>query len=627
MSELRLDLNPLRFDDLVELGRSLIHSLAPGWTDHNLHDPGMMILDLLAWIAEAQMYSLSRLRRDERQAYARLLGIEPKGPVPARGLIWPQASGGKTDPSMNWLPAKVIDRGTPVTGDGAIVPSFQTSIAIELTAAQLIRVGSNIDGIVHDWTVVNAREGALFRPFGDVAAANDALMLTLLVPPGAEPTGAAPVSIGFEIENPNAGLGSSETPLSPILVALLDANGRRAARIVNDGTEALLHSGAVLVDLGGAVPENGRIQLQIPRPARGFVRTPAVRYIGLNVFPVEQIRQIRDEGESDFGKNLPDQQYQLQDAGFLFPTKVYPLEVRVGGAAWSETQDLSKSQPHDTHYEFDTATATITFGNGVNGSVVPAGAGLQVSYLASDGKAGNLKPGTNWKLGTVAGAINKEAMAGGADPTSLDDLRRAARRTLLTARPSVTVVDVESAALSFADLGVTRAEELPPFDASPRPRGNRVMVAAGPVPGATDSSAFLETVGLRISHRLPLGQRVSVVGVRYVPLRVAAALVAAPGVSPSQLMQTILDALEKRLATVTESGTNQWPLGQGVSSTTVSGWLRGLDGVVKVTAVEFYSGSSTQSSTTVAPRPDELIAFDRLGSQITVTRRGARSDA
>ena len=36
------------FTTLVETARSFIPVIAPDWTDHNLHDPGIMLLELLA---------------------------------------------------------------------------------------------------------------------------------------------------------------------------------------------------------------------------------------------------------------------------------------------------------------------------------------------------------------------------------------------------------------------------------------------------------------------------------------------------------------------------------------------------------------------------------------------------
>ena len=60
MSNLRLNLDTTDFKELVELGRSMIPTVAPGWTDHNVHDPGVMLMELVAWVADAEVYALSR---------------------------------------------------------------------------------------------------------------------------------------------------------------------------------------------------------------------------------------------------------------------------------------------------------------------------------------------------------------------------------------------------------------------------------------------------------------------------------------------------------------------------------------------------------------------------------------
>src|SRR5206468_5299847 len=88
MSPLAPNLFDRRFEDLIEIGRARLRPLAPEWTDHNAHDPGITLMELLAWTAEAQLYSVSRMRRDERTAYAALLGLHAGGTRGAQGLIW-----------------------------------------------------------------------------------------------------------------------------------------------------------------------------------------------------------------------------------------------------------------------------------------------------------------------------------------------------------------------------------------------------------------------------------------------------------------------------------------------------------------------------------------------------------
>ena len=92
MSGLTPNLFDKRFGDLLEIGRARLPSLAPDWTDHNAHDPGITLMELLAWVTEAQLYALGHMRRDERAAYAALLGVAPGGAQGARGLIWPDRS-------------------------------------------------------------------------------------------------------------------------------------------------------------------------------------------------------------------------------------------------------------------------------------------------------------------------------------------------------------------------------------------------------------------------------------------------------------------------------------------------------------------------------------------------------
>jgi hypothetical protein len=61
MRRLAPDLFDRRFQDLMEVGRARLPGLAPDWTDHNAHDPGITLMELLAWVSEAQLYSLGRI--------------------------------------------------------------------------------------------------------------------------------------------------------------------------------------------------------------------------------------------------------------------------------------------------------------------------------------------------------------------------------------------------------------------------------------------------------------------------------------------------------------------------------------------------------------------------------------
>jgi len=73
------NLDTRRFDDLVAEMRALIPQYAPEWTNHNLSDPGMTLVDLLAWMTEATLYRTNRIPEATYLNFvALLLGERPQ---------------------------------------------------------------------------------------------------------------------------------------------------------------------------------------------------------------------------------------------------------------------------------------------------------------------------------------------------------------------------------------------------------------------------------------------------------------------------------------------------------------------------------------------------------------------
>jgi hypothetical protein len=621
MIDLTLPMKPLAFDDLVVLGRSTIPTLAPRWTDHNVHDPGIMLMELVAWIAEAQMYSISRMRRDERRAFAHFLSVEPKGPLAAQGLLWPS-----TDQPPAVAPGQVIPADSIATASSD-VPQFFTSNAVQLTPASLLRVETRYaNGVLHDWTRVNAQQSATFEPFGDASNPGARLILTFTLSSSVTPVGDVPLSLGFEVVN--ATLSPAAKPSGPkILVSLSDANGERQLDI-QDTTSGLLQSGVLFLPVGYISPDAGRFQLILKSATGGFERPPRISRVGINVLPVQQLEKIEEESPT-FGQAVPNQQYTLQQNGLMFTGNgqdAVKVTITANGSplSWTQTDDLQLSGPNDLHFELDTDQGILTFGNGLNGSVVPQSAMLQVEYQVSDGSQGNIQPGVNWQVEGVTGNfVNLESTTGGADATTLDDLRDAARVQVDSVHPLVTAGDVEGAAKSFTDLGVTRAVELPYDDK--RPTGDRVLVATGPqddpnAPILQESAEFLGAVRERIVPKLPVGQRLQVIGPTYVQIQITASLVSTRNTDPSVVSKNGVAELQKRLATVTANGVDQWPLGRPVSVKSVQGWLRNVDGVAQVQKVEMRVVGNAQAQTIVRLTSKQLPSLQISEADFTVVR-------
>ncbi|MFZ6756250.1 hypothetical protein ACO0K9_03455 [Undibacterium sp. Ji50W] len=73
------DLDDRRFADLVDEGRAMIPGLAPSWTDHNLSDPGITLIELFASVSEQLIYRVNRVTTEHKKAFLKLLapGQEP----------------------------------------------------------------------------------------------------------------------------------------------------------------------------------------------------------------------------------------------------------------------------------------------------------------------------------------------------------------------------------------------------------------------------------------------------------------------------------------------------------------------------------------------------------------------
>jgi hypothetical protein len=61
------------FDELLHEGLSLIPAHAPDWTNHNPSDPGITLVELLAYVSEVMAYRLGRVTPQARLQFLRLL--------------------------------------------------------------------------------------------------------------------------------------------------------------------------------------------------------------------------------------------------------------------------------------------------------------------------------------------------------------------------------------------------------------------------------------------------------------------------------------------------------------------------------------------------------------------------
>src|SRR3981081_3451081 len=69
------DLDDRRFQQLVNDSKRLVQQSCPEWTDHNVHDPGVTLIELFAWMTDQVIYRLNRVPDKAYVKFLELLGV------------------------------------------------------------------------------------------------------------------------------------------------------------------------------------------------------------------------------------------------------------------------------------------------------------------------------------------------------------------------------------------------------------------------------------------------------------------------------------------------------------------------------------------------------------------------
>src|SRR5215831_290353 len=64
------------FQDLVNEARLRLSQRCPEWSEHNVSDPGITLVELFAWMTEAIIYRLNRVPEKLHLTLLELLGIQ-----------------------------------------------------------------------------------------------------------------------------------------------------------------------------------------------------------------------------------------------------------------------------------------------------------------------------------------------------------------------------------------------------------------------------------------------------------------------------------------------------------------------------------------------------------------------
>ena len=612
MTSIVPDLDSTTFEQLVERARGLIPRYAPGWTDHNLHDLGITLLDLLAWIVDQQVYRTGFVSDPYLEAFAALLDARRHGPSPARGLLWP---GRSVDAE------RVVAAGAVVTCATDPDVPFQLATELHLSSARLIELVLDTGG--GGGPLVIAHEGERTTPLSLVPSGpggRATLVLRFDRPLVAAPP--APVSIGFVVEPPPGPPPEpGEHRWGPLRLEHRRGDDTWApADVVTDDTAALARTGVMVVRVptDGAGASSGPSELRLVLDADLVPLERRITRVALNVLPVvQQAVEVAATFDTP-GTGLPDQSVPFDSTDLV---DADTLEVRVGDEVWQPTPDLESAGPDDR--VFVRRASEIVFGNGVNGRVPVRGAAIQRGPITrTRGDSVRLRAGLAWHVaalgpGGSAFATNIAPIDGGQGPTDLAGLLVTARRSATERSALLTDEELAVAARLLPGFAVARAEVIDGFHPYVPARwidGTRTLVVIPQRrrqdPATPARPAYLAAVRRLLADRRVLGERLVIAGHVVAPVAVDLTVRAHPGVVPEDVRTQVSARLLARLTDVgRDDAVAPWPLGRTVTCEEVASLAVACDGVLAVESCAIGRVGAARSDESIALDADEVAVL------------------
>ena len=585
------DLDTIAFDALVERGRALIPRYAPKWTDHNVHDPGITLLELIAWIVDQQIYRVGFVGDRHIAAFAALLGLSPLPARPARGILWPSgpAAGGSVTRG-----ARAATRAAPDLG-------FEIERAIDLSQADPVNILLNrgdSDGPVE---VDGARE------FEFVPGDRLDFVFDRVLAPHRPQT----IALGFAMRGRDGQSGEGErTDFDRIaLSSRIDSGGWRPLQIVDDGTMALSRSGVVTIKVPAS--PGARATLRLSADGAVFPERRFVRRLAFNALPVAQIAQKQDHVLGE-GTGLPEFTVGFDPDGLLPPSgETEWLETGFAGRRekWREVDDFERSGPGDRDFVFDRRRSVIRFGNGLNGQVPPSGDQIIADTARTGGSAGNLAAGRDWNIaGTTTPYRNDDPLTGGREAEPIDELLDRMRAEAGRLCAAVTDGDLCAAALELDGMGIAEAAVHPrlwPGLPGRAASGCRTVVVK--TWSGRSSPAHLQAIGEALAKHRIAGECLAVVAAAPKPIDLEVRL--ALGDRPEA---EVRDEVRRALRACLSPDT--WPPGRPVTANELSAVAAAVVGVRAVVDLAVagadHAGSFALEKHEVAEARAVEIAFE-----------------
>ncbi len=616
MSFPRPDLDDRRFQDLVDEAKRMIPRFLPEWTNHNVSDPGVALIELFAWMTELTLYRLNRVPDRVYTSFLDLVGVSPYPAVAARADVTFAFS---TVPDETVL----VPAGSEVSTSGEDPIVFSTVADLLVTQPDRIFAwtapsdgrgepdeGRTID-VQQDLVLANE----VVRVFpSDPVAPGDAFYLGFR-----ETLGGYVIRVDVTADVEGIGVNPTRPPL---VWEVWTADGWLACRLESDSTGGLNRDGSIqlAVPMGHLPLTVGserahwlRLRLLAPGPdGAGYRTSPLIRDIEVHAIggtaPAEHAEPYGAE-YIGVSSGQPNQTFDVQTSPVLPRRPDERVELRIGELVepWTEVSDFSRSTSDDHHYTWDSVSGRISFGPRIrqpdgswvqHGAMPPAGAAVWVSgYRRGGGARGNVGPGA---LNVLRSAVpyvdrvtNPTPATGGIDAETLDNAKLRAPLTLVSGGRAVTAGDHERLAKE-ASPRVSRSLCAPPADA-----GDPSRLLVVPDPGRPADAITIDDLALdddlyttlrdHLEPRRVIGTSLEIGTPTYLGVSVAAMVRVQPGRAPAAVRQRCLDAIATYLSPHLGGPQGDgWPFGLDVTSGAIANLLGEVPGVEQVEEIVLF---------------------------------------
>lgn len=635
------NLDDRRFQDLVDDARRLVHRKCPEWSDHNISDPGITLIETFAMMMDQLIYRLNRVPDRNYVKFLELLGLELRPPGAAQGEVTFWLSAPQPQPVK-------VREGTEVSTDRTDVEDpvvFSTTEQLDIVPCSLEkgRVATVSAGGI---PVDRANDGSGFGCFAKLPSPNDALLIGL---DNAVPCCAVLLRMDCRV----SGVGVDPDNPPYVWEAYTEPTGWLECGVERDGTKAFNKPGDVILHVprghahASPAPITGapkgwlRCRLVAPTPDQEPYReSPVINSISAATIGgtarIVHARVVRDEtiGVSD---GTPAQRFPLKNRPVL-PWSGTALSVAGGDAAtqWRAVDNFAGEKNTSTSFHIDAVEGEVVFGPAVRegdgnltqyGAIPPTGAMLKMSaYRTGGGIKGNVRKGQIRVLKTsvpyVSRVENLRAAVGGAPAETVDEVKVRGPLMIRSRGKAVTAEDFEELAREAAPE-IARVHCMTPVD--PKDAGVvRLLVVPNVSSDALDAvrredlnpqQETLERIAAYLGQRRLAGTRVVIRPPSYQWLTVVVRLAALPGYRHEQLEEDARRALNRLLHPLKggRDGTG-WPVGRAVQVhevTAALAWLPGVDMSEQVTLKLFPADPATGERAQAVDRlplaPDALV--------------------